>query len=116
MRRLSLSEVKRKASSLEGKVLETLHRKKQFDLTVESSGFRYTPESGKRRSNNDWATIQRVLDRFNKTGSFSPGHYTDLTWHASYLLVILHKTCEVATPNSPLPVIACPQIHQAQTR
>jgi len=92
MKQVELDDVKEKALSLAGKTLKTRHRGARFHVRVGPEGLIYTPmSSGKPRSNNDWQTIQRVLDRFNGLQSFFPSDYMDLSWHAPYLLVIIHS-------------------------
>lgn len=89
MKHLVLSDVKQAASSLEGRTLETHHRRRQFHLKVEPEGLFYTPESSGKGRLQEWKYIQRVLDRFNETGSLSPSEYKDMSMNASYLLTVI---------------------------
>jgi hypothetical protein len=90
MKQVTLNDVRKAASPLEGR-LETLHRKKAFDLKIEPYGFIYTPESTGTSERQDWKYVERVLERFNEIDSFSPSDYKDTTHAASYLLVIIRS-------------------------
>ena len=92
MRRLSVNDVKRQAASLKGQRLETLYRKAGFDVMVETNGLSYTPESSGLSRIQPWNYIERMIERFNETNSFSPSDYLEIpTRNASYLLTVISK-------------------------
>jgi len=43
---------------------------------------------------------ERVLERFNQRGSFVPGHYKDLTAHASYIVALIHAIRAADSPTA----------------
>ena len=88
--KLELEEVKELASSLDGDMLETLYRPKPFLFEITPKGFVYTPESGKPEPQG-WKYMERFLERFNKTNSFLPSDYKDISHCASYFLTVIQK-------------------------
>ena len=89
MKRISLTEFRVHAAALDGAVLNTRHRKCPFLLTVEPTGLTYTPQSTGYPRPQPWHYVERLLDRYNETGSFTPSEYHDLTVNASYFLAVL---------------------------
>jgi hypothetical protein len=89
MPQLSLSQFRVAANGLDGKVLATHAQGKQFRFRILPTGLEYTPSATDRPRRQDWKHVAAVLDRFNKTGSFEPGQYQDVTYNASYVLAVL---------------------------
>lgn len=58
-------------------------------LRVHEGGLEYIPESTGIARPDTWQRIEKVLDRFNETGSLKPGDYHDITHHSSYVLATL---------------------------
>ena len=77
--------------SLEGIALHTEAQKKPFSVEVEGGGLWFVPlSSGKRRRASPEKT-ELVLSQLNKTGSYSPGSYQAITFHASYILAVANR-------------------------
>lgn len=77
--------------SLSGETLYTEARNKAFSVQVEGETLWFVPlSSGKRRRANPVKTEQ-VLSLLSKAGSWSPGSYQDITFHASYILAIANS-------------------------
>ena len=77
--------------SLKGETLHTEARNKPFSVEVEGGALWFVPlSSGKRRKASPEKT-ELVLSQLNKTGSYSPGSYQTITFHASYILAIATK-------------------------
>jgi phage pi2 protein 07 len=96
MKHLLLDDIKRAASTVDDRTVETLHRRRRFHIAVENGGLRYTPESTGKARFQEWVYIQRVLDRFNELGSFSPSDYKDMSRNAAYLLRIIRDAANSA--------------------
>ena len=88
---ISLAEFRRALESLQGQRLETQKRRQGFTVRVFSEGPEYIPESTGEPRPDSWTSVQRVLDRFNESGSYSPKDYHDLTYHSSYILSIIRR-------------------------
>jgi hypothetical protein len=86
---ITISDFRRALQHLENRRLETQKRRQGFVVRVFAEGPEYIPESTGEPRPDTWSSVQRVLDRFNETGSFSPKDYHDLTYHSSYVLSIL---------------------------
>ena len=76
------------ARSVEGESVVTLHRKRPFKVCVIGAGLEITPATGTPRTT-DRNHIDELLKRLDKTGSFQPGEYHDVTFNASYLLALV---------------------------
>jgi hypothetical protein len=79
------------ALRLEGKTLTTKSRKKDFNLSVLSEYFEYTPLSTgipRKQSNTE---INKIIQRYNKTHSIQPKDYHDITYSSVYVLTILEE-------------------------
>ena len=82
--------------SLKGEPLHTEARKKPFAVDVAGDAIWFVPlPSGKRRRVNPEKT-ELVLSQLNKTGSYSPGRYQAITFHASYILAVAHRYAKKA--------------------
>src|SRR4051812_4013045 len=76
------------ARSVEGELLETLHRPKLFRVSVDGSKLYITPESKEPRvTTRD--RIGEVIEKLGATGSFQPSQYKHLTYNASYVLALV---------------------------
>ncbi|HVQ39341.1 MAG TPA: hypothetical protein VMS31_17510 [Pyrinomonadaceae bacterium] len=91
MKELQLTDVKQAAIALEGQRLETLHRKARFSLKVQTNGFVFIPEGSGKELLQGWKNAQQFLERFNKTNSFSPADYKDMSGVASYVLNVIRS-------------------------
>jgi hypothetical protein len=101
MSRITVDGFRRGAAALAGEVIETLHQRRQFTVRVlpHGRGLEYTPRSTGTPREQRWTYVERVLDRFNETGSFHPADYTELTQHSSYVLAILKRIRETNTAS-----------------
>ena len=79
------------ADTLEGQSLRTLHRLSPFGVTVLEGKLGFMPETQKKPRWQSLNRLEKVCQRFNQTGSYRPGDYTDLTFDASYVLTLIHK-------------------------
>ncbi len=70
---------------------KTFSRGKEFFVEVTPYGLCYIPKSSGKSRKHQIKYINRILDRFNQTGSFSPGDYIDLTVNASYTLSLIRE-------------------------
>ncbi|WP_185242752.1 hypothetical protein [Citrifermentans bremense] len=86
---ISMEELKPIAAAHNGKILETLHQGKRFQVDVTAKGLQYTPESTGTPRLHRWLYVERVLNRFNDTNSFSPSDYHDISANATYLLALI---------------------------
>jgi hypothetical protein len=85
---ISIEELRVVAVAHNGKFLETLHKRKRFQVDITAKGLQYTPESTGKPRLNRWHVIERVLNRFNDIQSFSPSKYLDISANATYLLTL----------------------------
>lgn len=99
LRRMFLGQFQQLVRSLEGRTLETEAEKLPFRFHVTSGGLEYTPSSTGRVRRETWEHVSAALDRYNDTGSFKPGDYTDVTRNASYLLVVLRTLLDGDRPR-----------------
>ena len=88
---ISMVELKRRARRLRGTRLQTGARGRGFAVHLSEEGPAYVPESSGEPRDDTWDRISKVLDRFNESGSTSPGDYQDITHHASYVLAMLKE-------------------------
>lgn len=86
---VEVDDLIRYSRGLDGQVLKTLWRKKEFSLHVTEKGLEYTPLiSGiTRKHNRKW--LKRVCDEFNRIHSFHPGDYAHISANASYVLTLI---------------------------
>jgi hypothetical protein len=91
--RITVEAFRRGAADLSDDVIETLYQRREFTVRVlpDDRGLEYTPRSTGKRREQRWTYIERVLERFNETGSLHAGDYADLTKHASYVLAIVKR-------------------------
>ncbi len=96
---ISMEELKVVAAAQNGKILETLHQRKRFQVDITPKGLQYTPaRTGKPRLHR-WHFVERVLNRFNDINSFSPSKYLDISANASYLLTLIKEAIRGQAPN-----------------
>jgi hypothetical protein len=74
--------------SYEGATLETVTGKRFRVGTYMDVPF-FRPESSGLGQTDGRKAIDRFLDRYNETGSTSPGDYGDVTRNASYLIGVI---------------------------
>jgi len=73
---------------IEGKPLYTLARRRKFTARCGDDGLEYIPTSTGKPRRESRSVVERVLERYNRTGSLSPGDYQDITANASYLMAL----------------------------
>ena len=78
------------ARKLSGETLQTRQRGKPFEVSVVAGAVEVTPGSGMPRALSR-KSVEEVLERFRESGSYSPGHYADVTFNASYVLTLIHE-------------------------
>ena len=76
--------------SVEGGQFLTQSREASFTLKMTPTGVTFTPATGKTRPVST-ADLQKVSAHFAKTGSFRPGDYQSISFHASYLLAMIDQ-------------------------
>jgi len=77
--------------SLVGKTLRTKGERSNFEIvSVKKEGITFKISTGKYRIS-DSATINKIFDRYKEKGSLKTSYYTDITFNASYILVLLEK-------------------------
>lgn len=77
--------------SLKGETLHTEARNKPFSVEVEGGTLWFVPLSSGKRRRADPEKTELVLAQLNKTGSYSPGSFQAITFHASYILAVASK-------------------------
>ena len=73
----------------QGKVISTRKRNKGFTVEVTDKGFEFTPAATNKRRPHELQAIKRVVERFNKTRSYTTSDYTDITYNSSYTLTLI---------------------------
>lgn len=76
--------------SHEGQQFQTLARKVPFTVSTDQGEITITPRISQKPRRQSQSVIERVITEFERSSSFSPGHYSDITFDASYILAILH--------------------------
>jgi len=82
--------------------LETLARKRPFTVEVHGGDLEYIPLSTLKPRSHERRVIEKTCDRFNKTQSFRPKDYKDITANASYTLAIIAIRGRSLTAKGPL--------------
>jgi hypothetical protein len=89
---VTLAELRESAQDCDGKTLRTLCRQAEFVLHCDPDrGLQYTPRSTGKPRSQTWRQIERVLDKFERLGSWKPGDYSDISANASYLLAVMKE-------------------------
>lgn len=73
---------------------------KEFFAESMVDGIRYIPKSTGKPREHPFKYLNRVVNRFNQTGSFRPGDYVDLTVNASYTLPLISEYIKNARKTS----------------
>jgi hypothetical protein len=76
--------------TLEGEVIPTLAGRAQFRVHIVDNGLEFTPLSTEQPRGHTRAYVQRVLDHFRATGSWSTADY-QFTVNASYQLALIDR-------------------------
>jgi hypothetical protein len=76
--------------SLEGEVIQTSAGRAQFTVRIVETGLEFAPLSTQQPRGHTRAYVQRVLDHFRETGSFSTADY-QFTVNASYQLALIDR-------------------------
>ena len=87
----SFTEFLNYCRSLKGETLHTEARNKPFSVEVEGGALWFVPLSSGKRRRADPEKTELVLVQLNKTGSYSPGSFKAITFHASYILAVASK-------------------------
>jgi 5-methylcytosine-specific restriction enzyme A len=75
--------------SKQGQVFETLTRKRKFTVAVTEKGMEFTPTATMKRRSHELQAINRVVERFCRTRSYTTTNYTDITYNSSYTLALI---------------------------
>jgi hypothetical protein len=98
---VSTVEFQRRALTLDGQTIWTTKQKKPFVLHVDEAGMVITPTSSGIPRRVGWGRMEKVLEKYNESGSTDPTDYVDVTRHGSYFLAILQQAVDGgATPNA----------------
>jgi hypothetical protein len=89
MARISTDNFLNFCHSLEGQEISTRAGRSKFTVCLAGDGVEYTPLSTKKPRLHERKIIERVIDHFEKTGSFIISDYRDLTYNASYTLALI---------------------------
>lgn len=73
----------------EGQVLRTLKRDKAFTVHVTKKGAEYTPQSTMKARPHQAKFMERILDKFSRTGSYKTTDYSTFTVCSSYTLTLI---------------------------
>lgn len=76
--------------SLDGVQLFTIARNKEFSVDIEKNSLFFVPKSSGKRRKADERKTQEVLEFFTKYNDWSQASYKSITFHASYILAIVH--------------------------
>jgi hypothetical protein len=89
-RGLTYDELLELARRLEGQTLETVTGR-QFKVGIYRDCPFFTPASSGYGQSDGRKAAERLVERFNETGSLRPGDYADVTRNASYYIgMLLH--------------------------
>jgi hypothetical protein len=69
----------------------TSERRLEYSVGVDDTGLWFTPATTGKPRKEPWATVERVLRRFQETASLRPKDYVDLTRNSSYLLPLIQQ-------------------------
>lgn len=75
--------------SKEGQVLLTLKKSKPFTVRVTKTGVEYTPLSTMKARPHQAKFMERVLFKFEETGSYRTSDYQKITVCSSYTLTLI---------------------------
>jgi hypothetical protein len=78
------------AKTLEGQVMETRKRNRQFTVFVTKKGIELTPLSTGKTRMEPYKSLRRVCDQFSSTNSFNTAEYR-YTNNISYVLALIGK-------------------------
>jgi len=70
-------------------VFQTVGGRATFTLRVLPKGLEYKPEFTLKERLHTHKFMQRILDRYLKSGSLRPGDYSDISKNASYFLAVV---------------------------
>jgi hypothetical protein len=70
---------------------KTLARKKPFSFSLLKNGISYIPKSTQKPRNHPLKFLERVIARYNKTGSLVTTDYNNFTVNASYTLSLINE-------------------------
>jgi hypothetical protein len=96
---ISFQELVVFAKSVEGQILQTLHRHREFRVVVTETSLVYIPTATGKRTKDDSECIRRICEEFSRTNQYSPSHYRNTlkAWHASYTLTLIRKYLDKTT-------------------
>ena len=77
--------------TLKGETLHTEARNKPFSVEVEGAVLWFVPLSSGKRRRASPEKPELLLSQLNKPGSYSPGRYHAITFHASYILAVANR-------------------------
>lgn len=98
---VTFEEFRDYCAQLNGKMLQTVGKRKSFTVSVDGPGLRFIPASGKPRTASPDKTAQ-VLDLLAKTGEWSPSRYRQITYHSSYILGIANHRANLSGARAEL--------------
>jgi predicted HNH restriction endonuclease len=88
---INFNEFKNYVKTINGRVLQTLQQKKKFIVQITNGEILYIPQTTAKPRLHEDLYLKRVIDRFNKTKSFKPKDYVDITRNASYTLALIKQ-------------------------
>ena len=71
---------------------KTLSRNQKFIIKLTEDGIVYTPKSSNKPRSHPKEYLERVINRYNKTGSLHPKDYLNLTVNSSYTLTLIKES------------------------
>lgn len=75
---------------LENVSIFTIARNKEFSVKIENSSLYFVPKSSKKSRKVDEKKTQEVIEYFIKYNDWSQASYKSITFHASYILAVMH--------------------------
>jgi len=91
MERINTVELAMFVKKAEKKKFKTLARGYEFLAKSAKGGICYIPNSTGKSRKHSFKYLDRVVKRFNGTGSFRPKDYVDITANASYTLTLINE-------------------------
>ncbi|MGF1788913.1 hypothetical protein L4D00_24305 [Photobacterium swingsii] len=73
-----------------GLMFQTISRKAEFTIRVDSKKLYFTPHSTMAERNSRLVTVSEMFDMQRDTGSFNTSHFKDVTVNASYILSLIY--------------------------
>jgi 5-methylcytosine-specific restriction endonuclease McrA len=91
MRKISFQKFKEFVGTRDGKTFQTLRQRKPFVVQFTNNQISYIPKTTSKLRLHEDIYLSRIIDQFNRTNSFHPKDYVDITRNASYTLALINQ-------------------------